>query len=112
LNLLVAGADLVVALILVVAEGGKRPDAVRERAEGIDRPVRGQQRPGPQSERPSTLSERVDVTLEAGVSLLPLFPRSEDWPQIPLDGVRDRRTVAGLGSQKGPPREVNAPEAP
>ena len=94
LDLLPSSVDVVVPLILVVAQRRVVPDAIAEHAHAIHRAERIEQRLGTAGQRPLPGLERLDLRVQLPIAPLPLVPASADVTEVP-------RVLAGIASLSG-----------
>ena len=101
LHLLPSGPDLVVALILVVREGGEVPHLVGQLAHRVALAQRVEQRRGAAGERALARAVGLDAPFEVVVRLAPRVPRREDVGQVPALGLGDVGTGTSTGGGRG-----------
>src|SRR5207253_4047337 len=87
LDLLPAGVDVVVALILVVLKGREVPHLVHQRPDAILRLQRRQELVRAPSERALEALQPLDAGLELPEARRPIVPIATDAGQVPLIAV-------------------------
>ena len=95
LDALAAAVGGVVALILVVVEGGEIVDAIGQLAEGVTILERGEERRGPRGQRAAPGGQRLDAGFERGAARLPVRRAGVDVVQLPRVGNVELITFLG-----------------